>query len=564
MASFFIEKVKRIKSATSSALDGRCSDPLASDVPHVGPCMETFVPVSEDEVERLLATMSAKSSPLDFIPTSLLKSCSSTFAVIIARLANLSFGQSTFPARFKTAQITPLLKKQGMDDSEPSSYRPISNLNTVSKVLERLVLARIVPHVSSSPSFDSMQSAYRKGHSTETALNKITNDVYSGLDTRQSTVLVALDQSAAFDCIDHWTLINRLRQTFGIRGNALDWLSSYLHGRSSFVRYNNVSSATSPVDTGIAQGSSLGPFLFSVYISPLASVVRSLGVRHHQYADDTQIYIAATKEDLSSRIGLLEQCTNRVHSWLLQNGLQLNPLKSEAIQFTASRGRQQGDDVTSVTVSDTSIQTAMTVKSLGVTFDNHLTFDQHVTSVCKSCYFHIRALRHVRNSLPDEVAKTVACSVVGTRLDYCNSLFVGMSASNFAKLQRVQNSLARTVLKRTRVASATSALIELHWLPVEYRVTFKLSTLTFSVLNTGRPEYLRELLNVYKPARTLRSSSKDLLSVDRTRTVISTRSFHHSAATTWNSLPLEIRNCQTLLTFKRRLKTYLFNLAFTT
>ena len=210
MASFFIEKVKRIKSAISSALDGRCSDPLASDLPHVGPFIDTFAPVSEDEVERLLATMSAKSSPLDFLPTSLLKSCSNTFAVIIARLANLSFGQSTFPAKFKTAQITPLLKKPGMDDSEPSSYRPISNLNTVSKVLERLVLARIVPHVSSSPSFDSMQSAYRKSHSTETALNKITNDVYSGLDTRQSTVLVALDQSAAFDCIDHWTLINRL------------------------------------------------------------------------------------------------------------------------------------------------------------------------------------------------------------------------------------------------------------------------------------------------------------------------------------------------------------------
>jgi len=184
-----------------------------------------------------------------------------------------------------------------------------------------------------------------------------------------------------------------------------------------------------------------------VYISPLAGVVRSLGVRHHQYADDTQIYIAATKEDLSSRVGLLEQCTNRVHSWLLQNGLQLNPLKFEAIQFTASRGRQQVDDVASVTVADTSIQTAMTVKSLGVTFDNHLTFDQHITSVCKSCYFHIRALRHVRNSLPDDVAKTVACSVVSTRLDYCNSLFVGMSASNFAKLQRVQNSLTRAVLK---------------------------------------------------------------------------------------------------------------------
>ena len=103
--------------------------------------------------------MSAKSSPLDFIPTSLIKACSGTFAIIITRLANLSFEHATFPVRFTTAQVTPLHKKQGHDKDDPANYRPISNLNTVSKILERLVLARIVPHVTASTSFDPMQSA---------------------------------------------------------------------------------------------------------------------------------------------------------------------------------------------------------------------------------------------------------------------------------------------------------------------------------------------------------------------------------------------------------------------
>lgn len=205
--------------------------------------------------------MPSTSSPLDFIPTSLIKSCSGVFSQVIARLANLSFEHSTFPVKFKTAQVTPLLKKHCLDASDPANYRPISNLNTISKILERLVLVRIVPHASLSSSFDAVQSAYRKLHSTETALLKITDDNFAGFDNRQSTILVALDQSAAFDCVDHKTLVSRLDTTFGLTGCALDWIRSYLDARSTFVRWKQNSSNAFPLDTGVPQGSSHGPLL---------------------------------------------------------------------------------------------------------------------------------------------------------------------------------------------------------------------------------------------------------------------------------------------------------------
>ena len=170
-------------------------------------------------------------------------------------------------------------------------------------------------------------------------------------------------------------------------------------------------------------------------------------------------------------------------------------------------------------VSGAVIQPAPTVKSLGVTLDTHLSFDQHVDNVCKSCYYHIRALRHVRDSLPDDVAKTVACSIVTARLDYCNSLYYNMSSANVAKLQMVQNTLARVVLRQRRCDHISPSLVRLHWLPVKHRITFKVATLTFKLLHSHQPAYLYELINIYTPVRDLQSSNQGFLQQSKSRTV---------------------------------------------
>ena len=157
---------------------------------------------------------------------------------------------------------------------------------------------------------------------------------------------------------------------------------------------------------------------FSLYVATLSTVINSFGVSHHQYADDTQIYIAMSKADISDKVGMLQDCTAGAHWWLQMNGPQLNPIKSEAIQFTTTSGRDKVDDITSVLVSKAVIQDVSSIRSLGVTLDRKLSFDQHVNNTCRSCYHHIRALWRIRESLPEEVSKTVTCSVIGSRLDY--------------------------------------------------------------------------------------------------------------------------------------------------
>jgi hypothetical protein len=230
-------------------------------------------------------------------------------------------------------------------------------------------------------------------------------------------------------------------------------------------------------------------------------------------------------------------------------------MKSEVIQFSTMRGRNCVDDAITLRVSDASIQPSSTVKSLGVTLDQKLSFDKHISTVCKQCFCHIRALRHVRDSLPDDVARTVACSIVGSRLDYCNSLLVGTSKSNIAQLQRVQNTqsfvraVKYVVLRRGKYQHIKPALAELHWLPINERITFKTATLTYKIKTTGHPIYLRNLLPDYEPVRELRSSSKQLLQVHAAKTVLASRGFSHSAARIWNSLPFVIKNSTRIYNF---------------
>ena len=186
--------------------------------------------------------------------------------------------------------------------------------------------------------------------------------------------------------------------------------------------------------------------------------------------------------------------------------------------------------------------------------------EQHVNSVCRNTYAQLRQIGHIRPYLTKDATKSLINSLVTSRLDYCNTLLYGIPKNLMNKLQTVQNTAARIITRTSKYDHVTPVLRELHWLPIQCRIEYKILTHTYKALNDQSPVYMKNMLEIYKPSRNLRSLNNALtLVIPKSRTVrYGDRSFQTAAAKLWNSLPSGIRSIDTLDSFKKSLKTHFF------
>ena len=524
--------------------------------------LTVLAPATSEEIKQIILRSPDKSCELDPIPTWLLKSCLDELLPLLTKIINLSLDSAYVPKAFKSSRIRPLLKKAGLDQNTMKNYRPVSNLPFISKVLEKVVDKRIEQHLDSNNLHEKHQSAYRKFHSTETALLKVQNDILQSLDQKKVTILVMLDLSAAFDTIDHETLLNRLEKDFGIAGKPLAWMASYLKDRYQTVCIDGQLSDPVLMTYSVPQGSVLGPKNYIMYTKPVGDICRNHGLNHHFYADDSQLYLAFEPIGTISQseaIKRVEACLNDIVSWMNNNMLKLNADKTELVLFSSKHHSQHISDIT-VKVGDSQIVPSQYVRNLGAFFDSRMDMEQHVNAVSRSCYAQLRQIGHIRQYLSNNTTQTLINSLVTSRLDYCNSLLHGVHKTTLNRLQMVQNTAARIIKRTSRFEHITPVLKELHWLPIESRVDFKILTHTYKALNGNSPSYIKDLLHLYEPKRALRSQDDSLtLVVPRTRTTTyGDRSFETAAPRLWNALPLGIRKSTTLSSFKTSLKTHFF------
>lgn len=549
---YFQEKINNIQ-----------QDIQSSDPPHIpqrdgSHSLSCFHVVTEQDVIKVVGKAKPTSCPLDPIPTTLVKDNLDILAPLLTHIINCSISSGTFPGEWKTALVTPLLKKRGAD-LVFKNYRPVSNLQYLSKLAERAVVNQLCAHCEASHPLPSCQSAYRAAHSTETALIKVQSDILLAMDQQKVTQLVMLDLSAAFDTVCHSTLLDIMENSYGVKNLALQWFRSYLESRSQRIIIHGSMSEMFELDKGVPQGSCLGPVLFTEYASSIFEVIHGHSMIAHGYADDHQLYDSFQPKDSQQHIRQMEVCVDSVRDWMCQMKLKLNDAKTEFI-LIGSPQQLSKCSCTSLTIGDCSIKATEVVCNLGAYFDRHMTMEHHIQAKCRAAYAQLATISRIREFIDDKTAEQLMHALVTSHIDYCNGLLIGVSQHLIKRLQLVQNSAARIVLKAGRRQESLPLLQQLHWLPVASRIRFKVCCLTHRAIHGWGPKYLRDMITIRDTG--LRSSDAITLQVPRTRTKTGDRAFAAAAPREWNMLPVTLRNIDIYDSFKKQLKHHFFQLAY--
>lgn len=559
LAIHFTSKVDKIRTSTSLA-----GQPDIS-VRHCA-ALSSFQHVTADEVRQLVRRAPCKHCALDPVPTWLLKRAIDVLAPTIAAVCNSSLQAGHFPDSQKQARLTARLKKPSLNPDDLNSFRPISNLTFLSKIVERIVVKQFTHHADLHGLFPPNQSAYRQFHSTESAVLLVHNDIVRAIDRGHNVALVLLDLSSAFDTVDHRTLLTILQSRFSVTNQPLQWFHSYLTGRTQVFTTHSSQTLPIPLTTGVPQGSSLGPTQFIAYTESTSEIFSSHSVQYHLFADDTQVYDHCEISAIPSLLARLSSCIDDLAQSFASLRLQLNPSKTEFIWFAShSNLAKIPDNCQSIRIRESIVRSTDTVRDLGVFLDSELSMKHHISKTASACFFHLRRLRQIRGRVTDEVMMQLLSSLVLSRLDYCNVVLAGLPASTLQPLQKVQNAAARLILGLDRRSHITPALKKLHWLPVKDRITFKVATIMHQILNHRCPPYLTSLIDFNTAGtqhRQLRSASTRAAVVLRSRTEFGKRAFSVCGPTVWNRLPPNLRAIDNHSAFRRGLKTHLFHLAF--
>ena len=303
----------------------------------------SFEDMSQLTVKECILISAPKSCELDPIPSKLLIECRDSILPSHTDLFNSSLASGISHNASNQLLSHLFSKKRCLDHNYLNNYRPVSNLCFIAKILEKLVLSQVSSHLNSHNLYNTCQSAYRQGNSTQTALLKVVNDLLLSLSKGNISVLALLDFSSAFDTIDHPILVHRLHTDFGFTDPVLQWFPSYLTNRTHCISLSNHCSVFAPVHSCVPQGSVLGSMLLTMYSKPLSAIIDSHSIIHHSFADDLQIQMSAPLVEylsystlcshayVMSKLGQLRTCLNLMTT---RQNSYVSPLKELSISIT--------------------------------------------------------------------------------------------------------------------------------------------------------------------------------------------------------------------------------------
>ncbi len=530
------------------------TEPIFNVYDTINPTCNMFRPQPTDSRTIILVLKQLKNSSAhgsDGIPTRFLKESLPVIITYLTCIINTSIVTGTFPSPWKHSVVVPIFK--GGDTSDPKDFRPISLLPIISKILEKVVTAQLIQHLEGNHLLNNTQHGFRAALSTESALLTLSNKLYKNIDNGNISLVTLCDLSKAFDSVNHQILLNKLKE---LRIDTF-WFRDYLRDRTQSVRIDKHVSDKLDVSYGVPQGSVLGPILFLMYVNDLSQYVSDCLVI--QYADDTQFIHTGNIDRIQDLIRRGEETLSKAKRYFQLNGLMLNTKKTQCM-FIGSRGMtSQIPQNIHLQVDDSKIIPSTSLKNLGVYFDAHLTFDTHMSKISSKIFGTIMYINRIKDNFSKKTRITVVQSLVLSIINYGIKIWGTANKTHMQQIQKLQNFAAKVALgggaKRDH---ATPFLRELGWLKVNKKYDYELGVMTYNIIKGNAPSYLFHLPYV-SDISTVPTRQQHQLHVPKVRTYTGARSMLVAAPTLWNSLPLSIRNAQSLPSFKKQLHQYLFS-----
>ena len=435
--NFFSEIAIKLKSETAAHV----SAPIASthtEFMDVSVTNSIFItPVDQEEVMGIINKFKNKATLDTKISALKVANEHSDFREVVACIINSSFEQGIFPEPLKIAKVVPIHK--GGTKTEVGNYRPISLLPTFSKIYEKTMHSRITNFMESNNSLFDMQYGFRKSRSCEHALLAAQNCILNTLNKNEIALLLLIDFSKAFDMVDHDILLDKLFR-YGIRGNTLKWMRSYLRGRRQYVTIDGKNSSESLLKFGVPQGSILGPLLFIIYINDLPNIHKL--AKFILYADDANIII--TGKNVHEITEQANKLCKTLSQWVHCNGLKLNVKKTNFMIFSNCKSANQHEY--SFTIENSRIERTQSVRFLGVLLDAKLNWNQHVTAIRQKMSRHIGILYKLKSILPLSARLNIYHSLIQSHVNYCSLVWGFACKSNIETIFRAQKKGIRAVI----------------------------------------------------------------------------------------------------------------------
>lgn len=499
-----------------------------------------FKAVSSKMVIQAMNRILSMSTGSDGISIFMIKSLSPFCIEEITHLINMSLSSGVFPSLWKQSIIVPLPKNSKL--STLSDLRPISVLPTLSKILERIVVEQFVYFLEEENILPDNQSGFRKTFSTTTALVNLVDDLIRARDSHMFSLISCLDYNKAFDSVNHKLFISKLF-FYNFDFNSINWFTSYLSDRKQLTKLNNIESSLLPVNSGVPQGSCLGPIMFILYTSDLAKCIKYCSL--HSYADDTQLVLSYLPTSIECAIAQMNEDLERIKDWSEGHCFSINLDKSSVIHFDFTKyNKNVSSTKPNIVLGNLPLKTSKTTKILGLILDSNLNFNEHIKKVYRRAFVRLRMIYHMKYLLPETTKLHIVKSLILPILEYVLPAYGnGLSRYSVKLLTQIQNVSIRFVYNLQKFDHISEFRKTSKILNIEEITKLRTLCLVHKVLFTGNPLYLKTKLNYKKDIRKICNRQDLKLNVYSPNLEIGRRSFSYYGPKLYNEVDEKVKTC---------------------